>query len=51
MRGYGNNPGETALAFRDGSFRTGDIGYQDSEGYFYIRKRLVRTVLTMVKIY
>jgi acyl-CoA synthetase (AMP-forming)/AMP-acid ligase II len=40
------HPGEreTALAFRDGLFRTGDVGYQDSAGYFYIldhlRKRL-----------
>ncbi len=46
MRGYGNNPGETALAFRDGSFRTGDIGYQDSEGYFYILDRAKDMIVT-----
>jgi acyl-CoA synthetase (AMP-forming)/AMP-acid ligase II len=46
MRGYWNNPGETALAFRDGSFRTGDIGYQDSEGYFYILDRLKDMIVT-----
>jgi long-subunit acyl-CoA synthetase (AMP-forming) len=34
MRGYWNNQEETALAFRDGMFRTGDIGYQDAAGYF-----------------
>jgi acyl-CoA synthetase (AMP-forming)/AMP-acid ligase II len=34
MRGYWNNQDETALAFRDGMFRTGDIGYQDAAGYF-----------------
>jgi long-chain acyl-CoA synthetase len=46
MRGYWNNPGETALAFRDGAFRTGDIGYQDSEGYFYILDRLKDMIVT-----
>jgi long-chain acyl-CoA synthetase len=46
MRGYWNNPGDTALAFRDGSFRTGDIGYQDSDGYFYILDRLKDMIVT-----
>ena len=46
MRGYWNNPEETALAFRDGSFRTGDIGYQDSDGYFYILDRLKDMIVT-----
>ncbi len=46
MRGYWNNPGDTALAFRDGSFRTGDIGYQDSQGYFYILDRLKDMIVT-----
>jgi acyl-CoA synthetase (AMP-forming)/AMP-acid ligase II len=40
MRGYWNNPEETALAFRNGLFRTGDIGYQDADGYCYILDRL-----------
>jgi len=40
MHGYWNNPKETSLAFSDGFFRTGDIGYQDAEGYFYILDRL-----------
>ena len=39
-RGYWNNPEETAKAFRDGFFRTGDIGRQDTTGYFYILDRL-----------
>src|SRR6185295_1424600 len=38
-RGYWNNPKETGAAFVDGFFRTGDIGYQDAEGYFYIMDR------------
>jgi long-chain acyl-CoA synthetase len=46
MRGYWNNPAETALAFRDGSFRTGDIGYQDSEGYLYILDRAKDMIVT-----
>ena len=39
MHGYWNNPKESRLAFSDGFFRTGDIGYQDAEGYFYILDR------------
>ncbi len=39
MRGYWNNEEETAASFRDGFFRTGDIGYQDSNGYCYILDR------------
>jgi acyl-CoA synthetase (AMP-forming)/AMP-acid ligase II len=46
MRGYWNNPKETNLAFRDGMFRTGDIGYQDAEGYFYILDRLKDMIVT-----
>lgn len=46
MRGYWNNNQETALAFRDGVFRTGDVGYQDSEGYFYILDRLKDMIVT-----
>jgi acyl-CoA synthetase (AMP-forming)/AMP-acid ligase II len=46
MRGYWNNSEETALVFRDGSFRTGDIGYQDSEGYFYILDRVKDMIVT-----
>jgi long-chain acyl-CoA synthetase len=39
MHGYWNNPKESSLAFSNGFFRTGDIGYQDAEGYFYILDR------------
>ena len=46
MRGYWNNAPETALAFRDGWFRTGDIGYQDSEGFFYILDRMKDMIVT-----
>jgi long-chain acyl-CoA synthetase len=46
MRGYWNNPEETAEAFRDGFFRTGDIGHQDTAGYFYILDRLKDMIVT-----
>ena len=46
MRGYWNNPEETAAAFRDGFFRTGDIGRQDTAGYFYILDRLKDMIVT-----
>jgi long-chain acyl-CoA synthetase len=45
-RGYWNNKEETAAAFRDGFFRTGDIGYQDTDGYFYILDRLKDMIVT-----
>jgi long-chain acyl-CoA synthetase len=46
MRGYWNNPAESALAFRGGMFRTGDVGYQDADGYFYILDRLKDMIVT-----
>jgi long-chain acyl-CoA synthetase len=46
MRSYWNNPQETAHAFRNGFFRTGDIGYQDASGYFYIRDRFKDMIVT-----
>ena len=46
MRGYWNDPQDTALAFRNGMFRTGDIGYQDLDGYFYILDRLKDMIVT-----
>src|SRR5207248_5097556 len=46
MRSYWNKPDETKLAFQNGFFRTGDIGYQDSNGYFYILDRLKDMIVT-----
>src|SRR3954470_19959138 len=46
MRSYWNKPEETKLAFRSGFFRTGDIGYQDTDGYFYILDRLKDMIVT-----
>jgi long-chain acyl-CoA synthetase len=39
MLGYWNQPEETAKAFRNGWLLTGDIGYRDAEGYYYITDR------------
>lgn len=39
MKGYWNNPAETAVALRDGWLYTGDIGKRDEEGYFYVIDR------------
>src|SRR6478735_9470501 len=46
MRGYWNNSEETKHAFRDGFFRTGDVGYRDADGYFYILDRLKDMIVT-----
>lgn len=37
--GYWNNPEANAKSFRDGWFRTGDLGHMDAEGFVYITGR------------
>lgn len=40
MKGYLNQPGETAACIdKDGWYHTGDVGYVDDEGWFYIVDR------------
>jgi long-chain acyl-CoA synthetase len=38
-KGYWNRPAETAEAFVGDRFLTGDIGYMDADGYFYLVDR------------
>jgi len=40
FRYYLNNPDATEKAFVDGYFRTGDIGYFDTNGFVYVVDRL-----------
>jgi long-chain acyl-CoA synthetase len=39
MKGYWNDPAETAKVMQDGWLKTGDIGHMDSRGYFTITDR------------
>jgi len=39
MMGYWNHPEETAATLADGWLHTGDIGYRDSDGYYFIVDR------------
>jgi long-chain acyl-CoA synthetase len=39
MKGYWNHPEETAKVMQGGWLKTGDVGYQDADGYFTVTDR------------
>ncbi|RNF38240.1 long-chain-fatty-acid--CoA ligase [Planococcus salinus] len=45
MKGYWNNPEETAQAIRDGWLFTGDLAKMDEDGFFYIVGRKKEMIL------
>ena len=45
MRGYYNQPDETASAVRDGWMHTGDVARMDEDGYFYLVDRVKDMVI------
>lgn len=45
MQGYWNRPGETRATFIDGALRTGDVGYVDEEGFYFIVDRIKDVIL------
>ena len=45
MKGYRGNPEATAQAMRGGWFHTGDLGYRDEDGYFFIVDRIKDMVI------
>jgi long-chain acyl-CoA synthetase len=46
MREYWKKPEETAAVFRDGWYRTGDIGYFDDSGYLHLTDRAKDMIVT-----
>src|SRR5439155_25807137 len=45
-KGYFNQPEVTAATFRDGWYRSGDAGYRDNEGFYYIVDRVKDMIVT-----
>ncbi len=45
MKGYWRNPEATAEAFKGGWFHSGDLGYVDEQGYFFIVDRKKEMIL------
>jgi acyl-CoA synthetase (AMP-forming)/AMP-acid ligase II len=46
MKGYYKNPEATAEANAHGWFHTGDLGFRDSDGYYYVVDRAKDMIIT-----
>jgi len=46
MSGYWKDAENSSIVFRNGFFRTGDIGYQDPSGYLYLVDRIKDMIVT-----
>ncbi|MGC4174155.1 AMP-dependent synthetase/ligase [Demequina sp.] len=44
--GYHHNPEATAAAFEDGWFKSGDVGYEDEDGYLFLTGRKKEIIVT-----
>jgi malonyl-CoA/methylmalonyl-CoA synthetase len=44
--GYWRKPEETGQAFMQGWFRTGDLGYVDEDGYYYLTDRIKHIIIS-----
>ncbi|OQR66733.1 luciferin 4-monooxygenase-like [Tropilaelaps mercedesae] len=47
MKGYDKNPKATSEIFIDGWLMTGDCGYMDEEGFFFIKERIKEMIKCM----
>lgn len=45
MQGYWNRPEETENTFKNGWLLTGDLGYMDEQGFFYVVERKKDTII------
>lgn len=44
--GYWQKPKETKKTFQDGWFRTGDLGYVDEDGYYFLTDRIKNIIIS-----
>jgi malonyl-CoA/methylmalonyl-CoA synthetase len=44
--GYWRKPKETEKAFHNGWFKTGDLGYADQDGYYYLTDRIKNIIIS-----
>ncbi len=45
-KGYWKKPDRTSEAFDNGWFKTGDLGYADKNGYYYLTDRIKHIIIT-----